>query len=311
MDRKDTMIELILSDIIKEYLSECDVKKSSLVTYRMVLKQFIKYLYINKLLFNSIKRENIIEYKVYLKDNHEPNTVNLYISVVKHFYEWLEISGYYTNVARGIKPLKVPHNYKRLPLTTIQVAQLLNSIDTTKPQGLRNHCMINLMLLTGMRRIEVYRINVGDIADMNGKMVLKIWRKGHDAKDSYKVLSEQIINEIHQMLLKRDNLDDSDPLFISYSNESRNHRLTINQISTIVKQYLKKIGLTGRMYSAHSLRHTTAVTLIDKGYDLYYVQMFMGHSSPSTTQLYTKVISDRIALDDKGIKSLEKEFEGV
>jgi len=298
-----------ISTALEEFLCECDIKNSSLSTYSRVLKLYFKYLFIKRLEFNRVKREHIIQYKKYMAELHEPKTVNLYISVVKRFYSWAEMSGLYSNVAKGIKLMRVPHTYKRMPLTIDQVDKLISAIDRDKLTGKRDFVLVNLMVKTGLRRIEVHRLDIGDLIELNGRFALKIQRKGHDGKDQYKVLSTQLFDELTDLICARPKVKNSDPMFISYAPGRKGHRLNTDDISRIIKGYMNGIGLTDDLYSCHSLRHTTAVTLLDAGYDMHYVQMFMGHSSPATTQLYTKVISDRIAFDDKGINSLEKVFK--
>lgn len=301
--------DLKISELIPSFLSDCDMKKLSTSTYNRVLLLFVKWLYVNRLTITSIGRSHIIAWKKSLEESHKPRTVNLYLSVIKRFYAWMNENGHYSDVAKGIKFSRVIHKYTRLPLTVDQVGKLLSIIDRSTAKSRRDHAMINLMVKTGLRRVEVTRLNVSDIIERNGKPALVIQRKGHDSKDVNKIITPQLLDELNEMICDRPEVDQSQPLFISYDSAGKHNRLTTDRISRLIKAYLKQIGLNDPMYSAHSLRHTTAVTLLDAGYDLYYVQMFMGHSSPATTQLYTKLISDRLNLDDKGVNSLESVFK--
>ncbi|MDP4207667.1 MAG: tyrosine-type recombinase/integrase [Bacteroidota bacterium] len=299
--------ELKISEVLEEFLCNLDVKPASVNTYRAVITLYIKYLYVNKLAFDGVNLADIIKWKHSLIENHKPKAVNLYLSVLRRFYSWLEISGYYTNVFKGIKLSKVPNTYRRMPLTVEQVGKLLSIIDTTAITGRRDHAIINLMVKTGLRRIEINRMDVGDLVELNGKHLLRIQRKGHDYKDQYKPISVQLFDELQDLICSRQVINNNDPMFIS-SIGTNNTRLSVCRISEIIKAYLNKIGLVDRMYSAHSLRHTAAVTLLESGYDIHYVQMYLGHSSTATTQLYTKLISDRIQYDDSAINDLEKVF---
>jgi integrase/recombinase XerD len=303
------MKEHKISEKLAEFLDYCDVKQSSRNTYKRVMLIFIKYMSINKTGIFQASRADIIKYKAELSGKYEQKTVNLYITVIKLFYSFLAREGYYADVARGVKMVKVPHTYRRWPLSSDQVVTLLSAMDVSKANGKRDQVLINLMVKTGLRRVEVLRLNIEDIEKINGTPVLKIQRKGQTNKSDIKVISNQIYEDLVQLISERDGANYTDPLFISYAPGQHNKRLSIDSISRIVKFYLKKIGLTNDLFSCHSLRHTAAVTLLDLGYDMHYVQMFMGHSSPATTQLYTKVISDRINFDGKGINSLENEYK--
>ena len=300
--------EKTISEVLAEFLGDLDISKASLALYRRVLILFIKYLSINNLSYNSLTRQDVIIWKSQIADSHLPKTTNLYLSVVKSFYKWLKISGIYEDYTLGIKLLDVPHTYRKLPLTTSQVQDLLNSIDIQSPIGKRDHALINLMILTGLRRIEIHRLDVADILELNGKPALNIWRKGHTSKDNFKVISNELVNELKELIcICPENQIES--LFVAMVPGKKQTKLSTRRISEIVSKRLRAIGLTGKMYTAHSLRHTTAVLLLENGYDLHYVQMALGHSSPGTTQLYAKYIQDKLNLNTDGIISLQNLFK--
>jgi integrase/recombinase XerC/integrase/recombinase XerD len=305
---KNVMESLKISKVTKDFYSELSVNEASLKTYERVMNQFIKWLFVNKIEFNQVKKADIINYKRQLNKVLGVKTTNLYISVVRRFYEWLEDNSLYTNVARGIKQDKILHEYRRMPLTKDQVTKLLDSVDMSTNKGKRDYAMLYLMIMTGLRRVEVQRLNVGDLIEINGGYALRVQRKGFKTKDQYKGLSSDLFYAIQDFICTRKEFDDSKPLFNSCG-YGRDNRLTVDSISKTVKKYLFNIGLNSSLYSAHSLRHTTATTLLNEGYDIYYVQVYMGHSSPATTELYTKSFGDKLTKDDSGIKSLEKAFE--
>lgn len=302
------MESLKISKVTKDFFSELSVNEASLETYKRVLNQFIKWLFINKLEFNQVKKSDIINYKRQLNKILGVKTTNLYISVVRRFYEWMEENGLYTNIARGIKQDKIQHTYRRMPLTIEQVDKLTKAINVDTNKGKRDFAMITMMLMTGLRRVEIQRLNIGDLIEINGNYALKVQRKGFKEKDQYKAISVELFDTIQDLICTMKDINDNDPIFSSCG-YGKDNRLTVDSISKIVKFYLKKIGLDNSLYSAHSLRHTTATTLLNNGYDIYFVQMYLGHSSPATTELYTKSFGEKLIRDDSGVKTLENIFK--
>lgn len=297
-----------LSEVLPEFISDLDVQGETKKKYKGTLIQYFKYLATKKIEWYQVKKSDIIEYKQYLAGKLQDHSINMAIGVVKQFYKWANVSGYCSDPSLGIKLIKTSKEFKRYPLTTDQVKELLHSIDTTKSNGKRDHALINLMLKTGARRIEAVRANVGDLMELNDKYGIQLQRKGSINKNEIKIISPELYTELRQLVIDRPEANNNDPLFISYHRGKKNFRLTKDCVSKIIKAYMIKINLNSSLYCAHSLRHTTAVTLLDAGYDLYYVQSFLNHASAATTQIYTKTYFDRLKFDDKGSKTLENLF---
>ena len=92
----------------------------------------------------------------------------------------------------------------------------------------------------------------------------------------------------------------SAPLFTSTSNNSKGERLTTRSISYIAKEGLKAIGLDERAFTAHSLRHTTAVNILRAGGSLETAQFTLRHSNPATTQIYTATLNEERRIQNSG-----------
>jgi site-specific recombinase XerD len=140
--------------------------------------------------------------------------------------------------------------------------------------------------------------NVGDITFMGERRVLRIWGKGHAEKDDYVVLSDKAYEPIKAYLRTRVKLNQDAPLFVSESRQNRGDRLTTRTISKICKQGLVAIGMDGKEFTAHSLRHTTAVTILKHGGNIENVQSVLRHTSPVTSQIYTESIKNELRLRD-------------
>jgi len=101
-------------------------------------------------------------------------------------------------------------------------------------------------------------------------------------------------------LKQRGKVNNTDPLFISTSNNNKGERLTTRTISYIAKEGLKAIGLDERSFTAHSLRHTTAVNILRAGGSLETAQFTLRHSNPATTQIYTSTLNEERRLENSG-----------
>jgi integrase/recombinase XerC/integrase/recombinase XerD len=224
-------------------------------------------------------------------------TVGSYITSVRKFYEWTEANKYYPNVAKGIKTPKRKQQFKKLPLSTDQIKALL---DYYEHKTLRDYAIVNLLLRTGLRTVEATRANIEDIVYKGSQRVLLIQGKGRDEKDNFVVLTDKAYKPIKSYLETRGNVGGSEPLFTSISNNSQGERLTTRTISHIAKEGLTAIGLDDRHYTAHSLRHTTAISILRAGGSLESVQFTLRHANPATTQIYTATLNEERRLRNSG-----------
>ena len=99
-----------------------------------------------------------------------------------------------------------------------------------------------------------------------------------------------------------------DPLFTSNSRQNLGERLTTRTISQICKEGLREVGLDGKEFTAHSLRHTTAVEILKKGGEITDVQRVLRHTSPVTSQIYTESIEEELRLQKSPESLLDNAF---
>ena len=189
----------------------------------------------------------------------------------------------------------------RLPVSYIETVNELGALlSYYQDKALRDYAIITLLLRTGLRTIEVIRANVEDITFKGSQRVLLIQGKGRDEKDNFVLLTDKTYQPIAQYLATRGNINGSEPLFTSTSNNSKGERLTTRSISYIAKEGLKAIGLDERAFTAHSLRHTTAVNILRAGGSLETAQFTLRHSNPATTQIYTATLNEERRLQNSG-----------
>ena len=287
-----------VKDLVDSFILSQDVKQSSKDLYRRTLKQFFNWVDINNYLLPDLARPQILEYKEYLMASGMSSlTVGSYITSVRRFYEWTEANKFYPNVAKGVKTPKRKQQFKKQPLTPLQATNLINYY---QDKAIRDLAIVNLLLRTGLRTIEVIRANVEDIVFKGTQRVLLVHGKGRDEKDNFVLLTDKAYLPIERYLATRGKVNSSEPLFISTSNNSKGDRLTTRTISYTAKEGLKAIGLTDRSFTAHSLRHTTAVNILRAGGSLETAQFTLRHSNPATTQIYTATLNEERRLENSG-----------
>lgn len=287
-----------IEELVDRFIASQDVKESSKLLYRRTLKQYFNWVDKKSYLLSEIARPQLLEYKEeLLNSNMSSLTVGSYITSVRRFYEWTEANKYYPNVAKGIKTPKRKQQFKKQPLLPSQATALLNYY---QDKALRDYAIVNLLLRTGLRTIEVIRANVEDITFKGSQRVLLVQGKGRDEKDNFVLLTDKTYQPIAQYLATRGNINGSEPLFTSTSNNSKGERLSTRSISYIAKEGLKAIGLDERAFTAHSLRHTTAVNILRGGGSLEQAQMTLRHSNPATTQIYTATLNEERRLQNSG-----------
>lgn len=287
-----------IEDLVDSFINSQDVKLSSKLLYRRTLKQYFNWVDKKSYLLSEIARPQLLEYKdELLLSGMSSLTVGSYITSVRRFYEWTEANKYYPNVAKGIKTPKRKQQFKKQPLLPDQATALLSYY---QDKALRDYAIVNLLLRTGLRTIEVIRANVEDITFKGSQRVLLVHGKGRDEKDNFVLLTDKTYQPIAEYLATRGKVNSSEPLFTSTSNNSKGERLSTRSISYIAKEGLKAIGLDERSFTAHSLRHTTAVNILRAGGSLETAQFTLRHSNPATTQIYTATLNEERRLQNSG-----------
>jgi integrase/recombinase XerD len=187
--------------------------------------------------------------------------------------------------------IEMPRIGRSLPktLTEDEVDALLNAPNTDEPLGHRDRAMLELLYATGLRVSELINLKQSQINFNQG--VLRIVGKGDRERliplgeESQRWLRDFIDGPRMEILLERQ----TDYLFPT----RRGDRMTRQAFWHIIKRYADKAGVRKKM-SPHSLRHAFATHLLNRGADLRVVQLLLGHSDLSTTQIYTHVARERL-----------------
>lgn len=286
--------EINVEEIVRRFIEAQDVGESSKQTYKRNLMYFMVW-YKEKGI-SSPTREAVLSYKQSLIERElSALTVNNRMVAVRKFFEWAESVKLYPNIARGVKGLKQGRGFKRDVLTKEQVKELLEVMKREETvEGIRNYAIVNLLVRTGLRTVEVVRANIEDIRQSSGKAVLYVQGKGRADKAEYVILTTEALEPINRYLVTRQRARGEEALFVSVSDRNRGKRLKATMISIIVKKVLREIGLDSVKYSAHSLRHTTITFALLGGATVQEAKELARHSSINTTMIYSHNI-DRIS----------------
>lgn len=300
----------VIEDLIRQFIASQDVKQSSKRLYQRTIAQYFKWVGNHDLNLKDITRAHIIAYKeTLLADGKSSLSVGSYLTVVRKFYEWTEANKLYPNVAKGIKTPKRKQAFRKQPLTPDQTITLLDYFKAKQSEGIRDYAIINLLLRTGLRTIELINANIEDITFKHGKRVLLVQGKGEVEKNNFVILTEKAYEPIRAYLAALPSAyvkKASQPLFTSVSNNSYGQRLTTRTISKIAKEGLKAVGLDNPSLTAHSLRHTLAVSILRAGGSLTDAQGVLRHANPATTQIYTRAIDEEMRIKNAPEELIER-----
>ena len=219
----------------------------------------------------------------------KPRSTARQLSSFRRFFRYIMREG-----MRSSDPtadIEMPRIGRSLPktLTEDEVDALLNAPNTDEPLGHRDRAMLELLYATGLRVSELINIKQSQINFNQG--VLRIVGKGDRERliplgeESQRWLRDFIDGPRMESLLERQ----TDYLFPT----RRGDRMTRQAFWHIIKRYADKAGVRKKL-SPHSLRHAFATHLLNRGADLRVVQLLLGHSDLSTTQIYTHVARERL-----------------
>lgn len=275
----------ITEDLYTQYIKYIDASPATVQTYTRALRQFFKFLSLNGI--TKPQRADILAYREDLNNRCKPATVQCYIVALRLFFQWTEQEGLYPDIAKHIKGAKVSKEHKKDYLTKTQVKKVIDGMEHNGEIARRDYAIFLLMVIGGLRDIEIHRANIEDLRTLGDTTVLYLQGKGRQDRTDFVKIPSQVENAIRDSLADRKEKDGKQPLFISYSNNSKDGRLSTRSISGIVKQNLVRAGFNSDRLTAHSLRHTAVTLSLIGGKTLQEVQQFARHSNIATTIIYS------------------------
>lgn len=279
--------------LIELYKDHIDVGIKTKRSYESILKQFAYYLQANKVM--TPKRQDIIKFRDYMVQiGQSANTIQKTILVIKSFYRFLKMNYqlynldpfYIYDITEGIRSARVSKRLKRLPLTLEQAQLLLKAakLNCISISGYRNYAIILLMITTGLRGIEIIRAKKKNLAKMGNISILYVQGKGRQESDEFVKISQVVTNAFNDYLNLRS--DNSRYLFVSHSIHTSAQQLSTYMLNKMMKENLKRAGISDFKLTIHSLRHTAATFNLLRGGSIEATQALLRHQSIETTMIY-------------------------
>jgi len=239
----------------------------------------------------SVTAATIREFLVVLHNkNYSRATIARKLATLRSFYKFLVRRGYLQS--SPVSVIRTPKQEKRLPkfMEVEQVEALLKAPDQSTLLGLRDLAMMEVMYSTGVRVSELVGLDIVDV-DFD-EAVLHVRGKGR--RERLTPVGQRALEVIKQYLAKRNQPQpgqsvDQEALFINKSGQ----RLSTRSVRRKLDKYLAAANLDPSI-SPHTLRHTFATHMLNRGADLRSVQELLGHRSLSTTQIYTHLTTGRL-----------------
>lgn len=291
-----------MTELIKEFISYLSVERglsnNTLVSYNRDLDRFSDYLksrHVDSI--GKITRQMITSFMFEEKDRGlSANSVSRELACLKSFFKFLMREGKIKEDATGV--IESPKLWKKLPsvLALDEVEALLKTPNLRDIMGMRDKASLELMYATGMRVSELINLKINDI-NMDVGFV-RCFGKGD--KERIVPFGEKAKESISRYL------DKSRPVFLK---KKVSNFLFLTRLGKpmsrqtfwkTIKKYTREARIKKRI-TPHSLRHSFATHILERGADLRIVQEMLGHADISTTQIYTHVSKDRL-------KSIHKKF---
>ncbi len=287
-----------LKKLINEFLEHLEVESQrslkTIENYHHYLKRFLAFAQINSP--QEITLEKVRQYRLFLnrfQDEHgnglEKSTQNYHIIALRNFLKYLALRDIPSLAAEKIEVGKNPQKEIEF-LTKEELEKLLEAPSQNSLKGLRDKSILELLFSTGLRVSELVNLNRDQINWEKQEFSVR----GKGGKIRLVFLSETAREALKNYLNKRTDMDEA--LFIRLNNredETGSLRLTSRSIQRIVKYYALKVGITKNVHP-HTLRHSFATDLLANGADIRSVQAMLGHSSITTTQIYTHITNRQL-----------------
>ena len=275
---------------LKKYLEYLEFNKNysdnTIINYKDDIIEYLDFLVIEHLSVYGIKYNDIhFLFDFYNKKKYKGITIRRKISSLKGFYKYL---------VRNQKIKDNPFDYIILPKIEKKLPQYLNynemieifdAIDITTFLGLRNRLVMELLYATGIRVSELINIKLGDI-DISNKSINVI---GKGNKERIVFFNDVAKKYLDRYIRESKNKRKDDYLIVN----NNGNGITTRGIRLIIDKVIKDTSIIKKIHP-HTLRHTFATHLLNNGCDLLTVQELLGHSSISTTGIYTHVTTTHI-----------------
>ena len=291
---------------VKKYLVylqfEKNLSNNTINAYWSDLEKYLSYI-IDKFKVGKLSSIKLLHIKDYIQainefdTSKENSSINRLISSIKNFHKYLLINQLIKkDPAKLLKSIKVRQQIP-VVLSVEEIDKIIDCIDLSDKNGLRNKCIVLLLYSSGLRVSELINLSLTNL--FLDEDIIKIFGKGSKERlvplgNKAKTLLVEYINYKRHHYSKK--TDTKGILFLS----NRGKNLSRKTVWNIIKICSMNSGINKNI-SPHTFRHSFATHLLEGGADLRIVQALLGHSSISTTQIYT-------LLDKTYLKEIHREF---
>jgi len=251
-------------------ISEKNLSKNTVKNYLIDLNQFFS----NNFSHTQIDKEFETFISKLRKNNLSLSSINRKVSVIKNFLKFLQSEKFIDQI--NLDKFESLKNSKRIPkaITKSQIDEIFNSLNNTKSRNGKIYTMVlRLMFLSGLRVSEALNIKWSDL-NIND-FSINIYGKGSKERKVY--LTQEFSEQLSHLK--------SNSIFIFHI---KNKPISSRTINKFLKDSFKN-GIINKSLSSHIFRHSFATTMLENNADIRHIQKLLGHSSISTTEIYTKV----------------------
>ena len=291
------------SDHLADFFNYLSIEKglasNTISAYKLDIEKFFHYLSTNQLLVEQVTSEHLTSYVAWLRglENTEfkigESSIARNVISIRSYFAYLAKEHKFDNPSINFKPPKIG---KRLPkaLTIDQVMSMLNIVGSDLISS-RDKALVELLYATGARVSELINLNTLDIStvDTEAGVTTTVKLKGKGGKERVVPIGSFAVAAVNDYLVR------SRPTLLKVSTQKalflnrRGGRLSRQSVWNLVANAAERAGLLDQV-TPHSMRHSFATHLLDGGADIRVVQELLGHSSVTTTQIYTLITIDHL-----------------
>lgn len=286
--------------VVNDYLSfaaiEKGLSKNTIKAYRRDLERFLSFLDLKEIQIESVDHSIMDEFLGWLRgagggDPSSESTNSRTIVTIRNLYKFLATSNRVANPLQDYSPPKIP---RRLP-KALKIDEVISLLEASKlgddVLSIRNNALIEIIYATGGRISEIVELKLSDISEINETFTLKLSGKGGRERivpiGNYARKSlERYLTAARPALLKNKK---GEAVFLN----SRGNALSRQSAWEVITNCAERAKIKSHV-TPHAIRHSFATHLLDGGADIRVVQELLGHSSVTTTQIYTLVTIDKL-----------------
>ena len=297
MNFDKSKIKEIIGSFVHTKVIDKGITSNTIIAYKKDLNLFTSWCLDNKINFIEIKKKDINFYIHFLKEkNLNSSSVNRKLSVIKSFYDYLNQIGLVnSNELNIIETHKLQKNLPKL----LSEKEILHLIEESRKiyienpikniMYLRTQVILEILYSTGLRISELLNLKINQVANIKDKLYIN----GKGNKQRLVIFNQNALDLLKKwiaVMIKNDKNKNS----YLFENIDNTNVISRQQIYKDLKKLALKTNTELEKLSPHSVRHSFASHMLNRGADLRSIQKLLGHSDISTTEIYTQVRQNRL-----------------